>query len=486
MSVKADRYSKLNFLYFGVLRHVRFAVKTLIVSLTFLLSFTSYAFFSGGIFTIATWMLGSSGGQQSSGGNLQLVSSVAAPQGVVRTMTGGTYVLRTGFFSGQTGAAPAASAMSLTDLKYDTPVDEYAGLVITSSITLTFSKAMKPSTIADGIKIFQSETPINSAIAPQNEIALSYSIDSASTTVTICPSSGVWAYNSTYRIETTTALVDTEGYKFSPTFKSTFTTMLDSDIDNIIYAEDGQTQISIPDGSISDDFFMIVRTDPLSDPDQVDPNIILEANNKASFAWGARRSAVTTREFTVYRTVNQVVEGLQNEATITIPYADANGNGIEDVSESTDHPIRAKNLVVAWLDESKRLWVPLTNSTVDQTAKTVSVRVNHFSTFAIIGKADTSLSYLQVYPVPWRPFSNNPSRYGTLSEGISFVSLPDQSTVKIFTLTGELVKTINHTGVATEKWFGTNDNNNKVASGVYRCLIKSPSDKKIVKVMVIW
>ena len=72
-------------------------------------------------------------------------------------------------------------------------------------------------------------------------------------------------------------------------------------------------------------------------------------------------------------------------------------------------------------------------------------------------------SGLQVYPNPWRSDKH-------AGKSVIFAHLPIGSTVKLFTTSGHLVKTL-HPPVDTATWDLTNDSGDKVASGIYVYLI---------------
>ncbi len=78
----------------------------------------------------------------------------------------------------------------------------------------------------------------------------------------------------------------------------------------------------------------------------------------------------------------------------------------------------------------------------------------------------TELSGLRVFPNPWRADRQFPAQ-------ITFSPLASNSTVKIFTLSGHLVRSV-QTSSGTFGWDMTNDSGDKVASGVYVYRIATP------------
>lgn len=88
------------------------------------------------------------------------------------------------------------------------------------------------------------------------------------------------------------------------------------------------------------------------------------------------------------------------------------------------------------------------------------------------------LSQLKVYPNPFKPSLGHTS--------VLFMNLPELDSIKIFTLTGELVTEIEEqTGIRAE-WNGKNDSGKEVASGVYFYLVASEKgEKKTGKIAVV-
>ena len=99
--------------------------------------------------------------------------------------------------------------------------------------------------------------------------------------------------------------------------------------------------------------------------------------------------------------------------------------------------------------------------------------------------ADNDVSEVSVYPVPFRP-NSTVAKNGTVTDGITFTNLPSEGEIKIFTKKGELIKKITFNSEnPTYNWDVKNDNGTDVASGVYIWRIKSGSNSKKGKLMVI-
>lgn len=95
----------------------------------------------------------------------------------------------------------------------------------------------------------------------------------------------------------------------------------------------------------------------------------------------------------------------------------------------------------------------------------------------------TDLTTLQVYPNPWIPEDGNPDT-GTLLTGITFDNLTTDSTVRIFTISGQLVRQ-SHGGDISWVWDGKNESGQDVFSGVYLYIVTDGNEKKTGKITII-
>jgi hypothetical protein len=83
-----------------------------------------------------------------------------------------------------------------------------------------------------------------------------------------------------------------------------------------------------------------------------------------------------------------------------------------------------------------------------------------------------NLNEVKVYPNPYKPNS------GLGHTKITFTNIINESTVKIYTLTGELVRTLrDELALGEVNWDAANDDGQKVASGLYIFLVESNDSK---------
>lgn len=107
--------------------------------------------------------------------------------------------------------------------------------------------------------------------------------------------------------------------------------------------------------------------------------------------------------------------------------------------------------------------------------------------------ATTEQGFQQNIRVVPNPFNIKSQNFGnpydpnsTENNKLLFVGLPGQCTIKIYTVYGDLVKTIYHTnGLGSESWNQITDSNQFIVSGLYIAAIQSKLGNAIVKFVVI-
>ncbi len=124
-------------------------------------------------------------------------------------------------------------------------------------------------------------------------------------------------------------------------------------------------------------------------------------------------------------------------------------------------------------------WVLIRESSFDGT--TVSCNISHLTKFAVaIAAPASNLNGAVVYPNPYRP-----SVVQQKSQKITFSTLPANTTIKIYTLAGDLVRSLkDDDGDGLVGWDAKNEDGQDVASGVYFALLNGASDTKTLKVAV--
>lgn len=102
-----------------------------------------------------------------------------------------------------------------------------------------------------------------------------------------------------------------------------------------------------------------------------------------------------------------------------------------------------------------------------------------------MGAGFYDLSDVYAYPVPYKP-NDGLSTTGDETSGIIFTNLSTEAEIKIYTITGELVKKLTHKGGFVEEWYPVeNEKGKRVASGVYVYYINNYRQHKSGKLMII-
>lgn len=103
--------------------------------------------------------------------------------------------------------------------------------------------------------------------------------------------------------------------------------------------------------------------------------------------------------------------------------------------------------------------------------------------------AQTDESKIYVYPNPYKadaPWDFQPDLYNPSDERIRFNNIPSRCTIRIFSLSGDLIRTLNHTsGTGSEDWNLISRNTQKVVSGIYLYNIRGEGVDYIGKFVII-
>ena len=133
-------------------------------------------------------------------------------------------------------------------------------------------------------------------------------------------------------------------------------------------------------------------------------------------------------------------------------------------------------LIIARYDTGRQVWVPYATS-VDQGKDWVIAMLNHFSTYQIMSSAASgTVDTFKAFPNPLRP------ALGQLF--MTFSLLPPNARVRIYTLTGVLVRDTSADAGGVASWDGTNQAGGKAASGVYFVLVQGEGQTKTFEVAV--
>ncbi|MBN1824533.1 MAG: Ig-like domain-containing protein [Endomicrobiales bacterium] len=369
--------------------------------------------------------------------------------------------------------------MSMPAITASSPAENSSGVSPTAPVTVEFwSDDMDSATVKNSISVALVKDN-NSSTA---NTAVTGTVDYTNKTLTF---TATWQKGCTYLVTISTMAKDLFGNAIASPKSWKFTTIMDKSAQNTLIDEDTATKVVIPSGAMDEDYYVLMDTAPLDTSASLAVKVA-NANTKIGKTKGRFTSMLnhTVRQMTLYRSGAAYSGNFLRNADVTIPYAEASNGMAQD---SNGRLVKEKTLAVYYLDEAKDLWVKIPNSTVDTDNNTVTAGIAHFSVFAILGGNDTDISNSYAYPVPWKPFDSSTAN-GTLAGGITFTGLGSEAKIRIYTLTGELVRVLNYAyagGAEEMNWDGTNSDNELCASGVYIYYIENDKEHKTGKLVII-
>lgn len=154
-----------------------------------------------------------------------------------------------------------------------------------------------------------------------------------------------------------------------------------------------------------------------------------------------------------------------NKVQLTVSYRDADVAGMDE-----------NKLLLARYDTIGGVWVPLI-SYPDPDNNKVMALVDHFSTFQIMqATPSSSVKEVKVSPNPLRPAKGHTA--------MTFSNLPASAVLRIYTLTGDLIREMSADASGITSWDGRNRSGVYVASGVYFVFAEKSGVKTTFKVAV--
>jgi len=458
---------------------------------------------TGGNYVLMKDLWGASGGPGLTGGIYSMNLSMGE-QAAGFTLSNSTTVVMSGYYAGFLGAGGPLSVIGYT--VGGAPAFFQNGLQIgvttQASIQINFSDQLDPSTLAAGITV---SVLLNNLAQNSNVLApITFNYDPTGTSLTITPQGG-WQGNTLYDVALNQNLLSLNEFGLTSSTGIPFLTALNPQQENVVLnpmnvpglalspaGPNGVVNpsfwLDIPQNALSDYAFVKFSQDPMNSPLNVNASLIQEATQKAQAAGGIYQTPVTLEEIAAYNLQGQpfLSPALPMQATLSY----SNSSGLVQGGSGLDRP----GTLAFWaLDQVHDLWVKMPASTVSPAANTVTAPITQFSVYALMGEASGSASEAFVFPDPWRPHGpdagTGPGQTGTEAAGMTFSNLPSECTIKIYTLSGRLVRELNHsdTGglIGQEKWDGLTSSGATAASGVYLWRVISSTDGKNGKLMII-
>jgi len=226
-------------------------------------------------------------------------------------------------------------------------------------------------------------------------------------------------------------------------------------------SEDGKVRIDFDAGDLGTDGWIVINQDP--------------EDTTGTMPGSYYQLGQTTVELIAYDSGGNPITDFAGDVLLVLYYLDEDQDGIVD---NTDPPINESALKVYKLENGN--WVEASGSVVYENENNVQARLSSFSIYTLMGKSALapSLGQVLVYPNPFKKYKHNRINFGHPTD--TDRRLPQEATIKIYTITGELVKKIEVTeaddGYVT--WDGTNQNDKPLASGIYIYHISSPNSNK--------
>ena len=148
-----------------------------------------------------------------------------------------------------------------------------------------------------------------------------------------------------------------------------------------------------------------------------------------------------------------------NGIEIRIQYPDENKDGRVDGLD-----INGSKLIICTYNTEKGKWEKVSGSASDTTNKTVTIKTNHLSYYAVFATLQSDLSVAHVYPNPFKPSLGHTK--------IIFANLTSHTKVKVFNMAGEIVyEEDRDTPTGELSWDVVNTKNKAIVSGVYIYMI---------------
>jgi hypothetical protein len=174
---------------------------------------------------------------------------------------------------------------------------------------------------------------------------------------------------------------------------------------------------------------------------------------------------------------------LKAGAILSVPYVDDDNDGYVDVPSHAavltgGMRIKVENLALYRFDENTQLWIKIPGSHIDAANKLVVAVTYNLGMIAVMGSASDDVSNVIAFPVPF---------VAKKHDKISFRNLPDSGSIKIYTVSGELVKEISFGPGRPDPlpWDVKNSDGQNLGADVYLYHVTSGENKKTGKIVIV-
>lgn len=342
----------------------------------------------------------------------------------------------------------------------------------TADAAISFSEVMDPQSVAATGAItlrtlFNNagrtiETPVNGVLEGQGR------------TFTLRPQQPLNA-GWTYVLEVTRGVRSVNGRPLQEGLVLLFTTALDPQQSNRVQTVDNPTTLTLPPNAIAQLGHIGLSEDPLQAPLAAgrDPQALVNATDGLLRTLGASARAFALREFIAFTPQGDPLPPqLQTPAQLVLPLP-ARGAPLARTASVQ----RPGAYGVYFFDPSVNIWLRVP-AQEDLAANTLVASVTQLGVYGVFLAPDLDLSQAIAFPVPFKPSDGH--------QKITFANLSTEATIKIYTINGELVRTLSvPSGDRVLPWDVTNDRGEPLASDVFIYVIENSGQRKIGKLMVI-
>lgn len=291
---------------------------------------------------------------------------------------------------------------------------------------------------------------------------------------------------SLYEVKLTRGVEDVAGNPLKEEYVYYFRTFMNPEEDNILETA-GPTaemsmQIQFPKGSLNEPGSVGAETDPGSFPWGFEPDAREVATQKLFAVRGFQGVPLLERFLSQFNSSHaRTSNSLKGPAKIVIPYDDVDNDGYIDQAAAgvpQEMKINVNTLGLYLLDEDTQLWVKIPSVQVDKANKMIVAQVYRLGILAVVGGPSNDVSGSYAYPVPY---------VAKQHQDIKFTNLPDEGVIKIYAISGELVKEIGFAPGRPDplSWDVRNSGGEPVAPDVYIYQVESAGNKKRGKIIIV-
>ena len=360
------------------------------------------------------------------------------------------------------------------------PASGELGVEVSTTARVYFDGEVNTETISSAVSISAIRNKSGVKIVESVPVSAQYISEDGS--IKITPQQTL-QNNYQYQIAISTALTEAiDDLPLETTVQIKFTTIFSPQDDNVMVSDyNEKLKIEIPQLAFSNYFHTEISTSPLSSPIKIESDRIRIADSK-SLADEPDRKILNYYEMVSFDSEKTIMDTKPaKNLYVSLPFSENQAQKSIRLQSKNASERLNKNINLYRLNEDKKLWVRIPGVSLDYENQLMKGTIPYFGTFALVIDPNYYLGDAYAYPVPFSP-NENPNH-----KTITFTNLATKCTIKIFTISGELVNEFEETdGDGEYTWTDVkNKDGENLASGVYLYLIESKQDHKVGKIMII-